>query len=615
MKCIATSIHSPRFARLISLGAALTITHTAAAQSRIHVDDDARPGGDGSSWSQALSSLEDAIALATRPGDVIWVAAGVYTPTATGDETSSFIIPNGVAVYGGFEGTETKLGDREDPANNPSILDGDIAPDDAGDIDHLITIDNVSNVIVDGFFLVDAYADGAEPAGGGILVVDSSATLRNLDIQRCFAFPPSTFSRGGGIAVLGASDVELSHCNVEQCSAWTGGGLYSESPITITDVEFDSNTANNSGGAIRLDGGGVSQIIDCLFLFNETNNGSGGAIRCNFTDTFSTAALLISESTFVRNEARFSSSAGAISFTGIGEHEIQRSGFYANVSNQFGGAIEHDGASSSNLLVENSFFSANEAGKRGGAIHQKSPNTLRVIGSTLTRNLSGSNVSFSGDGLGAGIFTAAGDCFITNSILWENDNLDSPGLPRQDQFSFSGGGAPRDFSLDYCIVQNWANSPTNGMQTTGQDPLLVDPDGADDIAGNLDDNPTLSPFSPAIDAGFSIAVTPIGFFGDFFGNARFADDPGMPDTGVRESTLPIVDIGAVEFTGVSIACPGDANGDDLVNADDLLAVLGSFGTQTSGGPAAGDVDFSGAVNADDLLAVLGAFGSSCSYSP
>ncbi len=71
--------------------------------------------------------------------------------------------------------------------------------------------------------------------------------------------------------------------------------------------------------------------------------------------------------------------------------------------------------------------------------------------------------------------------------------------------------------------------------------------------------------------------------------------------------------GGVELIDVSNCppCPGDATGDDLVNADDLLAVLGSFGLTVPGGAADGDLDRSGAVNADDLLIVLGAFGSAC----
>jgi len=54
------------------------------------------------------------------------------------------------------------------------------------------------------------------------------------------------------------------------------------------------------------------------------------------------------------------------------------------------------------------------------------------------------------------------------------------------------------------------------------------------------------------------------------------------------------------------ACPADLTGDSLVNADDLLVVLGSFGVD-GGGDATGD----GFTDADDLLVVLGGFGQSC----
>ena len=57
-------------------------------------------------------------------------------------------------------------------------------------------------------------------------------------------------------------------------------------------------------------------------------------------------------------------------------------------------------------------------------------------------------------------------------------------------------------------------------------------------------------------------------------------------------------------------CPGDATGDNLVNADDLLVILGAFGSSASGA-AQGDLTGDGLVNADDLLEVLGAFGAGC----
>jgi len=65
------------------------------------------------------------------------------------------------------------------------------------------------------------------------------------------------------------------------------------------------------------------------------------------------------------------------------------------------------------------------------------------------------------------------------------------------------------------------------------------------------------------------------------------------------------------IVGGEVPCPGDTNGDLLVNADDLLTVLGNFGQSVGGGAGDGDLDGSGVVNADDLLEVLGNFGVSC----
>ena len=48
---------------------------------------------------------------------------------------------------------------------------------------------------------------------------------------------------------------------------------------------------------------------------------------------------------------------------------------------------------------------------------------------------------------------------------------------------------------------------------------------------------------------------------------------------------------------------GDANGDDIVNLDDLFAVLGTW--LVSGSAVAGDVNNDDIVNLDDLFDVLG----------
>ncbi|MGD9693695.1 MAG: matrixin family metalloprotease [Phycisphaerales bacterium] len=65
----------------------------------------------------------------------------------------------------------------------------------------------------------------------------------------------------------------------------------------------------------------------------------------------------------------------------------------------------------------------------------------------------------------------------------------------------------------------------------------------------------------------------------------------------------------VNAIAVQTPCPGDANGDGVVNFSDLNIVLGQFG-QTGPG-LAGDLDGNGSVNFTDLNLVLSNFGITC----
>ena len=72
----------------------------------IYVNLNASGSGDGSSWDNAFTNLESALAAANS-GDEIWVAKGTYKPGDTRED--SFQLKDGGSIYGGFAATETTL--------------------------------------------------------------------------------------------------------------------------------------------------------------------------------------------------------------------------------------------------------------------------------------------------------------------------------------------------------------------------------------------------------------------------------------------------------------------------------------------------------------------------
>jgi hypothetical protein len=122
----------------------------------------------------------------------------------------------------------------------------------------------------------------------------------------------------------------------------------------------------------------------------------------------------------------------------------------------------------------------------------------------------------------------------------------------------------------------------------------------------------------------SILDIPTAFF--FDGSAWSVGVWAQPPQGTRvvndfaRSGDGAVAVGSIITGGPSVAysatlacaaapCPGDTNGDNIVNFADLNAVLSSFGQTGLGLPA--DLNGDGVVNFTDLNAVLSAFGASC----
>lgn len=90
-------------------------------------------------------------------------------------------------------------------------------------------------------------------------------------------------------------------------------------------------------------------------------------------------------------------------------------------------------------------------------------------------------------------------------------------------------------------------------------------------------------------------------------NSTVPLDPANPATGTFTITGTIRGSAPVPPPP---SCPGDANGDLIVNAADLSVLLANF-NQAAAGPSAGDFNNDGQCNGADLSVLLGAFGSSC----
>ncbi len=89
----------------------VALTQTARASGVIrYVTPNPMDRVDCSSWALACD-LQTALRFANS-GDQIWVRQGVHKPATTADRNASFALKNGVAIYGGFAGTETALSQR-----------------------------------------------------------------------------------------------------------------------------------------------------------------------------------------------------------------------------------------------------------------------------------------------------------------------------------------------------------------------------------------------------------------------------------------------------------------------------------------------------------------------
>ncbi len=557
----------------------------------IRVDIDANPNGDGSTWSRAFDSLTDALAVA-QPGDQIWVADGKYTPETPAGREATFLIPDGVQLYGGFVGNENTLAQRGDPLDPQVFLDGELGA--TTNSYHVVTLNGAgSSTVLDGFIITNGVADGSSTAnqkhGAGIYSIDSSPTLRNLIVQDCIAD-----SYGGGIYLAGTTNTfaQITDSFIHDNAGSNGGGIRTEIDTIISNTEFLRNTAT-AGGGLSLIGEEIYLIDNSIFRDNAATISMGGAALVSLS--LNSASSVFDQCEFQGNT---SPQAGGIGYLFSGTHRITSSRFYANNANSMGSAVRFYASSpASQLTIENTLFTGNTINSTGGVVIADRVGQLFVQGSTFTQN-----TTLAGGGSGA--IMAVGDTVrVDNCILWDNST------PTGNQNNSIFYNLSVDLVVNRTIVQGLGigTAAPAGVGNIDADPLFVDADGPNNIPGTSDDNVRLTEGSPAIDRGSDLLVS-ANVLADIYGNSRFLDDTGTPDTGVDDGLTGIVDLGAAEFQGTTPSdCPPDINEDGTLNFFDISAFLTAFNAQD---PIA-DFNDDGTFNFFDISAFLAAFSTGC----
>jgi hypothetical protein len=508
-------------------------------RTRIYVDARAIGAKDGSSWTNACTSLQEALDLA-QVGNEIRIAQGTYKPdkgknVLPGDRFAAFELKSGAAFKGGYAGLGHADPNARDIAVYRTTLSGDLNGNDSaiwGSYDlysdisrtdnsfHVVSVrDADSATLLEGVTITAG--NGID--GAGICLIHSSPVISQCTIRAnragqlsgdgldgwgqgagisCYLSEPMflgcTFlsnwagGQGGGLYCVESNPVLMSCAFQDNQSGMQGGGMYGEDCNSVwVDCTFHANWSWD-GGAIYNDEGGHSRVTSCRF-FGNAGHGSGGAV--------------------------FDASQGL---------EITNSVFSGNLADVDGGAM---------ALVRGPAVLANCTFNRNVAEGKQAGQALAVRETTVS---------------------------LANCILWDHLGL------VQEQIAAAGTVEhSAELIVEYCdipggvngIIRKGTATVTWGGGNIDADPRFQSPLGPDRVVGTEDDDLRVRAGSPCVDAGDNTAVPAdaddldldddrlerIPF--DLNGQPRFADHPDTADTGWADAPLypKIVDIGAYEL--------------------------------------------------------------------
>ncbi|MHC5202776.1 MBG domain-containing protein [Myroides sp. LJL119] len=271
-------------------------TAISPSQNRIYVTPEGT--GNGSSWQQA-TTLADAVKYASEKSSSnleIWVAKGTHKPAYEVDsgkqgssQKAGFLVMGNLKIYGGFNGDETQL-DQRDWYVNPTIISGDLKSTTlvSGRGETL----NISGNELNSYRVFYLFVD-KEIIIDGVTITGGHAKLQNTMIVKdklisnsrgAAAFLASISSSSKGSIVFSNVIFQGNQANLGggALSTYEGSGasLTSDNKVVVINSLFTQNMTNTNGGAIEITPNRNIQIVNSTISGNFAQK-QGGAIAWN----------------------------------------------------------------------------------------------------------------------------------------------------------------------------------------------------------------------------------------------------------------------------------------------------------------------------------------------
>ena len=448
--------------------------HPPVPKTIIYVDDDAAGANDGSSWENAYTFLQEALADANdskKPVE-IRVAQGTYKPNeglvAIPEfdwRTTTFQLINDVTIKGGYAGIGGEDPNARDIRIYETVLSGDLNGDynpnfanNSENSYHVVTGSGTDDsAVLDGLTITAGNANYSSPdmRGGGMYNDSGNPTVTN-----CTFISNSAGDSGGGIYNGGGSNPTLTNCKFIRNWSIGGAGIYNlNSDPTLIDCMYTENS-NVGDYIIEI------QDLRGGTMFNE--NSEPNLINCTFKANQSIGMWnQASDPTLIN--CVFSANEGCGMLNRWSSPILTGCIFSGNFAQRGSGMCNSE---NSEPRIANSIFSGNTAVSEGGGIYDDEYSSTMLTNCTLTGNSAYS---------GGGIFSREPISVLINCILWNNSPDQITGL-RTIRNSNIQGGVPGEGNIDvdplFAKSGYWSaiNDPNVAVEPNDPNAVWVDGD-------------------------------------------------------------------------------------------------------------------------------------------